>query len=124
MRMLATNTFRKDRNKANARATCELAGAHHVDILSSAENNFVKNLVPITIIGVSFGYKRDSSGNFVWDRTGGAGPYKNWNTGEPNKANSGEGLWCDVHIRIAQSRKIGMTCHAMLRLLLSARKVR
>ena len=83
--------FSEGQNKEAARSTCELAGAHHVDIQSSAENNFVKNLVPITIIGVTFGYKRDSSGNFVWDRTGGPGPYRNWNTGEPNNANGGEG---------------------------------
>ena len=78
--------------------------AHHVDIQSSAENNFVKDLVPSTIIGVTFGYKRDSSGNFVWDRTGGAGPYRNWNTGEPNNANSGEG--CGV-MYISESYRAG-----------------
>ena len=74
-----------------ASVACKAEGAHHADIHSSAENDFVRRLAPSTIIGVTFGYKRDSDGNFIWDRTNEHGSYRNWNTGEPNNANGGEG---------------------------------
>ena len=78
----------------------------HITSTSSLQlkTTFLKILVPSTIIGVTFGYKRDSIGNFIWDRTKDRGSYANWNTGEPNNANSGEG--CGF-MYISESQRAG-----------------
>ena len=96
--------FPDAKSKDDAAATCEAEGAYHVDIHSLDENNFVKGLVPTDVIGVTFGYKRNASGDFVWDRTNEAGAYGAWDSGEPNNAHGNEG--CGV-MYISHTDKAG-----------------
>ena len=94
--------------------------AYHVDIQSWAENKFVRGLIPANIVWVSIGYKRDTNGNFVWDRTNVPGVYAYWDDGEPNNSHGVEGcttmygsqkagLWNDVpcHIKVPYICKRG-----------------
>ena len=83
--------FNERHNKSHAASTCAKDHAFHVDIQTSAENTFVRSLIPTGVHSISTGFKRDASSRFIWDRTSSAGIFTDWRAGEPNNVHGREG---------------------------------
>ena len=109
-----------------AKYNCGLDGAHVVDIQTSAENDFVRGLVPPGVSRIYLGYERNAMNQFVWSRTGKTGPYTNWLAGEPYPIawyyycaemdiRLGQGGWSDnnCYDRLPYVCKIGKYGHSM-----------